>query len=180
MAGLKTYHAKRRFGVTAEPKGEVVRKPAMPCHPEARRHAACTTICGSRLDGVHEKLGGDARPESGAGDKRLAVQVEDHPLDYGDNFEGTIPKGRVWRRYGHGLGSRHTGRRSDDPHKGLKKGHLEFALDGEKLHGPLASGAHAAASRGETSENWLLIKSDDEAARGARAQGHSGRRRLCR
>ena len=76
------------------------------------------------------------------GDKRLAVHVEDHPLDYGD-FEGTIPKGEygggtviVWDRGD-------VDARSATPHKGYAKGHLEFELQGEKLTGPLASGADA-------------------------------------
>ena len=66
--------------------------------------------------------------------KRLAVEVEDHPLDYGD-FEGTIPKGQygggtvqLWDR---GYWAPEKG----DPHEGLKKGELKFVLDGERLHG---------------------------------------------
>ena len=67
------------------------------------------------------------------GEKRLAVQVEDHPIEY-NKFEGTIPKGQygggtvmIWDR-----GSMAAGGRSA---QGLSKGHLSFELDGEKLHG---------------------------------------------
>jgi bifunctional non-homologous end joining protein LigD len=55
----------------------------------------------------------------------------------------------------------------DDPHKGLKKGHLSFELDGEKLHG-LWHLVRMHKRRGERRNNWLLIKSDDEAAHGPR------------
>ena len=66
-------------------------------------------------------------------DKRLAVHVEDHPLDYGD-FEGTIPAGE----YGGGtviVWDRARGHPVDDPHAGLAKGDLKFNLHGAKLHG---------------------------------------------
>ena len=81
------------------------------------------------------------------GDKRLAVQVEDHPIEY-NKFEGTIPQGE----YGGGtvmIWDRGRWQPEDDPHKGLEKGHLSFTLDGEKLHGLLASGAHAPQARRE-------------------------------
>ena len=98
------------------------------------------------------------------GEKRLAVHVEDHPLDYGD-FEGTIPKGQ----YGGGtviVWDRGTlGARGRSRSKGYAKGHLDFDAGGREAQGPLAPGPHGAASRGEKRENWLLIKGDDEAAR---------------
>ena len=78
------------------------------------------------------------------GDKRLAIHVEDHPIEY-NKFEGTIPKGE----YGGGtvmIWDRGTWTPEHDPHKGMKKGHLDFELHGEKLQGPLASGAHAQAA----------------------------------
>ena len=96
------------------------------------------------------------------GEKRLAVQVEDHPIDY-NKFEGTIPKGE----YGGGtvmIWDRGRWQPEDDPHKGLAKGHLSFQLDGEKLHG----GWHLVRMhrrRGEKRDNWLLIKQHDEDAR---------------
>ncbi len=96
------------------------------------------------------------------GEKRLAVAVEDHPLEYG-SFEGTIPKGE----YGGGavlVWDRGTWAPIGDPHKGLAKGHLEFELEGEKLKGRW----HLVRMKGkprDKHENWLLIKGDDEYAR---------------
>src|SRR6516162_4322393 len=97
-------------------------------------------------------------------EKRLAIHVEDHPVEY-NAFEGTIPRGEygggtvmVWDR-----GRWHP---EGDPHAGYKKGHLAFTLDGEKLHGRWhLVRMHGRA--GEKKEPWLLIKSKDEDARGA-------------
>ena len=72
-------------------------------------------------------------PSLDPGEKRLAVQVEDHPIEY-NAFEGTIPEGE----YGGGtvmIWDRGTWYPEGDPHKGYAKGHLVFDLDGEKLHG---------------------------------------------
>ncbi|MBI3704649.1 MAG: DNA ligase D [Rhizobiales bacterium] len=162
MAGLKTYRAKRRFGVTAEPKGTrslrrghafVIQK-----HAARRLHYDLRL----ELDGVMKSWAVTRGHSLVAGDKRLAVQVEDHPIDY-NKFEGTIPKGE----YGGGtvmIWDRGTWQPEGDPHKGLSKGHLSFTLQGEKLHG----GWHLVRMRrrpGEKRDNWLLIKQDDDAAR---------------
>ena len=101
------------------------------------------------------------------GEKRLAVQVEDHPIAY-NKFEGTIPQGE----YGGGtvmIWDRGRWEPEDDPHKGLAKGHLAFRLDGEKLSG----GWHLVRMhrrRGEKRDNWLLIKQHDAAERSAKDQ----------
>ena len=82
-------------------------------------------------------------PSVNPADKRLAVHVEDHPLDYGD-FEGTIPKGQ----YGGGtvmLWDRGTWEPHGDVDEGLAKGNLKFALHGERLQGRLGAGAAARA-----------------------------------
>ena len=98
------------------------------------------------------------------GEKRLAVAVEDHPVEYAD-FEGTIAKGE----YGGGsviVWDKGSWSPIGDPHRGLKKGHLDFELYGEKLKGRW----HLVRMRGkpgEKHENWLLIKGDDEFARSA-------------
>src|SRR5579872_1867113 len=91
-SGLKTYRAKRRFGVTAEPKGKVARKRGNAF--VIQKHAARRLHYDLRLelDGVMKSWAVTRGPSLVPGDKRLAVQVEDHPLDYGD-FEGTIPAG---------------------------------------------------------------------------------------
>lgn len=165
MARLKTYRAKRRFGVTAEPKGEVARKQG---HAFViQKHAARRLHYDLRLelDGVMKSWAVTRGPSLVPSEKRLAVQVEDHPIDY-NKFEGTIPQGEygggtvmVWDR-GHWTPEH-------DAHKGLKKGHLSFFLEGKKLQG-LWHLVRLHKRRGETRDNWLLIKSDDEAARGPR------------
>jgi bifunctional non-homologous end joining protein LigD len=99
------------------------------------------------------------------GEKRLAVQVEDHPIAY-NKFEGTIPQGE----YGGGtvmIWDRGHWQPENDPHKGLAKGHLAFTLEGEKLSG----GWHLVRMHrraGEKRDNWLLIKQHDEAERSGR------------
>jgi bifunctional non-homologous end joining protein LigD len=96
------------------------------------------------------------------GEKRLAVQVEDHPLDYAD-FEGTIPEGQ----YGGGtvlVWDRGTWEPEGDPHEGYQKGRLSFRLNGEKLHGTWHLVRMARRPR-ERQESWLLIKADDAYAR---------------
>ncbi|WGX01688.1 hypothetical protein QJ974_14585 [Pseudomonas aeruginosa] len=91
--------------------------------------------------------------------KRLAVQVEDHPLDYAD-FEGG-PPGALRRRRCHRLGPRRL-TPLDDPREGLEKGHLSFALDGEKLSGRW----HLIRTnlRGKQPQ-WFLVKAKDGEAR---------------
>src|SRR6476661_8201884 len=164
-AGLATYHKKRHFGVTAEPKGKVVRKRG---HAFViQKHAARRLHYDFRLelDGVMKSWAVTRGPSLMPGEKRLAVQVEDHPIDY-NRFEGTIPSGE----YGGGtvmIWDRGRWKPEDDPHKGLTKGHLAFTLEGEKLHG----GWHLVRMHrrsGEKRDNWLLIKQHDEDARKAR------------
>ena len=116
------------------------------------------------MDGALKSWAVTKGPSLTPGEKRLAVHVEDHPLEYGD-FEGTIPKGE----YGGGtviVWDRGTWTPIHDAHKGYAKGHLEFELHGEKLGGRW----HLVRMHGkprEKRENWLLIKGEDEAARSA-------------
>ncbi len=163
MAGLQTYHTRRRFGVTKEPRGKVARSKGhafvIQKHDARRLHYDLRL----ELDGVMKSWAVTRGPSLVPGEKRLAVQVEDHPVDY-NRFEGTIPEGE----YGAGtvmIWDRGTWRPENDPHKGLTKGHLSFRLDGEKLHG----GWHLVRmrrKRGEKRDNWLLIKQHDDDARG--------------
>jgi bifunctional non-homologous end joining protein LigD len=163
--GLKTYRAKRRFGVTAEPKGSVARIRGNAF--VIQKHAARRLHYDLRLelDGVMKSWAVTRGPSLVPGDKRLAVQVEDHPIAY-NKFEGTIPEGE----YGGGtvmIWDRGHWQPEGDPHKGLAKGHLSFTLDGEKLGG----GWHLVRMHrraGEKRDNWLLIKQHDEAERSAR------------
>ena len=95
-------------------------------------------------------------------EKRLAVHVEDHPIDYAA-FEGTIPKGE----YGGGsviVWDEGIWVPEIDPAKAMKKGHISFELKGQKLHG-LWHLVRLKPRAGEKRDNWLLIKSDDAAAR---------------
>ena len=97
------------------------------------------------------------------GEKRLAVHVEDHPLDYAD-FEGEIPKGE----YGGGeviVWDRGRWEPEGDPARGLQQGRLDFTLEGAKLKGRWHL-VRMAGKRGEKRENWLLIKGSDAEARG--------------
>lgn len=165
MAGLTTYHGKRRFDVTAEPKGAVARKKGdafvIQKHDATRLHYDLRL----ELDGVMKSWAVTRGPSLDPNEKRLAVQVEDHPIEY-NKFEGTIPEGE----YGGGtvmVWDRGTWSPEFDAHKGLKKGHLSFTLDGEKLHGAWHL-VRMHRRPGEKRDNWLLIKQKDEAARSPR------------
>lgn len=159
---LKTYRHKRDFGVTDEPAGTDRRG-----HGDAfvvQKHAARRLHYDLRLE-IGDVLASWAvtrGPSLVPGDKRLAVHVEDHPIDYAD-FEGTIPRGQ----YGGGaviVWDRGRWTPEGDPVKGLKKGRLDFTLEGAKLRGRWHL-VRMGARRGEKRENWLLIKGSDDAAR---------------
>jgi bifunctional non-homologous end joining protein LigD len=173
---LEDYKRKRDFSRTAEPA------PAAPARakPKSKSKGASEQPAGAQFvvqkhdaRRVHYDLrlehGGTLKswavtrgPSLVAGEKRLAVHTEDHPMQYLE-FEGNIPRGEygggamiVWDR-GHW-------EPVFDADKGLKKGHLEFVLHGNRLHGRW----HLVRMRprpGEKKEQWLLIKADDEFAR---------------
>lgn len=163
---LQTYRKMRDFGSSPEPAGKtasgddiaggnafVIQK-----HAARRLHYDLRLQIGGALASWAVTRG----PSLMVSDKRLAVRVEDHPLDYGD-FEGTIPAGN----YGAGtvlVWDRGTWEPVGDAAKGLEKGHLEFSLHGEKLAGRWHLVRMAKKPR-EKRENWLLIKGDDEHAR---------------
>ncbi|MDF3060353.1 MAG: hypothetical protein K0S06_462 [Microvirga sp.] len=161
-SSLAEYNAKRDFRKTAEPAGR--RAKAKGSSFVIQKHAASRLHYDFRLelDGVLKSWAIAKGPSLAPGEKRLAVHVEDHPLDYG-GFEGTIPQGE----YGGGtvmLWDRGTWESEGEPRKDYGKGRLTFRLYGEKLHGTW----HLVRMRsrpGEKRENWLLIKSDDECAR---------------
>src|SRR6185437_12352077 len=165
MAALKTYRAKRRFEVSAEPRGSGARKRG---HAFViQKHAARRLHYDLRLelDGVMKSWAVTRGPSLVPDEKRLAVQVEDHPIDY-NKFEGTIPKGE----YGGGtvmIWDRGSWQPEGDPHKGLAKGHLNFALRGEKLQGNWHL-VRMHRKSGEKRDNWLLVKAHDDAERRVR------------
>jgi bifunctional non-homologous end joining protein LigD len=158
---LAEYNRKRDFHVTAEPSGRLGRTRG---HSFViQKHAATRLHYDFRLelDGVLKSWAVPKGPSFDPSVKRLAVQVEDHPLSYA-SFEGTIPKGE----YGGGsvlVWDRGTWEPEGDPHEGLTKGRLRFALHGEKLRGTwnLVRGRSDASGKAQ----WLLIKAHDDAAR---------------
>ncbi|WP_207101704.1 DNA ligase D [Paracoccus shandongensis] len=158
-AGLDVYNDKRDFSQTAEPRGRKARAAGRSF--VIQKHAATRLHYDLRLemDGVLKSWAVAKGPSLVAGEKRLAVHVEDHPLDYA-TFEGTIPKGN------YGAGAVIVWDRGTWVPVGgdYATGKLEFALKGEKLSGRWHL-VRMRGKRGETRENWLLIKSDDDAAR---------------
>src|SRR3954451_1187639 len=161
---LSTYRKKRDFGKTAEPAGDVKVAPAKQRRFVIQKHDATRLHYDLRLeyDGVFKSWAVTKGPSLDPHDKRLAVEVEDHPLDYGD-FEGTIPKGQygggtvlLWDR---GYWT------SDDPERGFRKGDLKFTLEGQKLHGSWVLVRMRNDRTGGKRTNWLWIKHRDEYAR---------------
>src|SRR5688572_23715259 len=166
-AQLKTYRAKRDFKKTKEPSGSRAVLPAE--HPRfvIQKHAASHLHYDLRLElnGVFKSWAVTKGPSIDPADKRLAVEVEDHPLDYGD-FEGTIPKGeygggtvQMWDR---GLWAPQGPKSPEDA---LAAGDFKFVLAGERLKGSWVL-VRIKNNRGrDTRTNWLLIKHKDEYAR---------------
>lgn len=167
MAGnLDLYRAKRDFSRTREPSGKDARRKAKAVGGAfvVHKHAATRLHYDLRLehDGVLWSWAVTRGPSLDPAEKRLAVHVEDHPLDYG-SFEGVIPKGN----YGAGaviIWDEGQWLPEGDPTRGMAKGHLAFELKGHKLSG-LWHLVRLKPRRGEKRDNWLLIKSDDAAAR---------------
>lgn len=158
--GLQTYHHKRDFSKTPEPRG---RKSAADHEPifVVQKHAASRLHYDLRLElgGVLKSWAVPKGPSLDPGERRLAVHVEDHPLEYA-SFEGSIPEGE----YGGGeviVWDRGTWSTEGSAAKALKKGKLTFELHGEKLNG----GWTLARMGGRQDEdNWLLIKRRDAQA----------------
>jgi bifunctional non-homologous end joining protein LigD len=168
LRNLSTYRKKRDFEKTAEPSGEAVVAPSTRRRFVIQKHDATRLHYDLRLefDGVFKSWAVTRGPSLDPHDKRLAVEVEDHPLDYGD-FEGTIPEGQ----YGGGtvqLWDRGYWE-SDDPERGFKKGDLKFTLEGEKLHGSWVLVRMRHDRNGGKRTNWLLIKHRDDFAKEGKA-----------
>ncbi|MET3990969.1 bifunctional non-homologous end joining protein LigD [Bradyrhizobium sp. RT9b] len=160
---LSTYRQKRDFEKTPEPSGKTAVAPSAQRRFVIQKHDATRLHYDLRLefDGVFKSWAVTKGPSLDPHDKRLAVEVEDHPLDYGD-FEGTIPEGQ----YGGGtvmLWDRGTWE-SEDPERGFQKGDLKFTLHGDKLHGSWVLVRMRHDRIGGKRTNWLLIKHRDEYA----------------
>ena len=163
---LEVYRKKRNFGVTPEPAGRVHKRRARGLVFVIQKHQASHLHYDFRLelDGVLLSWAVPKGPSLDPHDKRLAMHVEDHPIEYGD-FEGVIPP----KQYGSGtvvLWDRGTWVPKEDPREGYRKGRLKFELDGEKLHGGwILVKSHGGKYGGDKS--WLLIKESDAFARPA-------------
>jgi bifunctional non-homologous end joining protein LigD len=164
---LSTYKSKRDFTKTAEPSGARRGKTGTRLRFVIQKHAATRLHYDLRLelDGVFKSWAVTRGPSLDPHDRRLAVEVEDHPLDYGD-FEGTIPKGQygggtvqLWDR-GHWTPEGPT-----SPQAMLKNGDLKFTLDGKRLHGSWVLVRMKGDRFGGKKTNWLLIKHRDASAR---------------
>src|SRR6186713_1987017 len=166
-ARLKRYAQKRNFKKTAEPSEKARSTRGASGKTQQlifviQKHAASRLHWDFRLEwqGTLRSWAVPKGPSLDPGDKRLAVEVEDHPIAYA-KFEGDIPKGQ----YGGGhvdIWDNGTWEPVGDFNKGLKKGHLEFEMFGKKLSGRW----HLVRTRMQGKQpNWLLMKSGDFAAR---------------
>ena len=164
---LTVYRTKRDFSKTAEPTGQHRVAPSPRLRFVVQKHAARQLHYDLRLewDGVFKSWAVTRGPSLDPADKRLAVEVEDHPLDYGD-FEGTIPKGeygggtvQLWDR---GCWSPEGGKSPEDA---FKDGDLKFTLDGSRLQGSWVLVRMRGDRYGGKRTNWLLIKHRDASAK---------------
>ncbi len=158
MATLKEYHKKRRFNQTPEPEGRV--RAGADRVFVVQKHAATRLHYDLRLevDGVLKSWAVPKGPSLNPADKRLAVQVEDHPFEY-RTFEGSIPKGQygggeviVWDQ------GTYSPEGAMSTQQQLERGELKFQLQGEKLRGSFVL---VRIKRSEGKKEWLLIKHRD-------------------
>jgi bifunctional non-homologous end joining protein LigD len=161
---LQRYREKRDFAITSEPQGG--RASASALSFVVQKHAASRLHYDFRLelDGALKSWAVPKGPSLDPADKRMAVHVEDHPIDYG-GFEGTIPKGQ----YGAGaviVWDNGTWEPIGDARAGYRAGKLRFRLNGKKLRGGWTL-VRMHGREGERQEPWLLIKERDEFARPA-------------
>ena len=168
---LDKYQSMRDFAVTAEPSGKASAVKASPrLRYVIQKHAATRLHYDFRLElnGTFRSWAVTRGPSLDPADKRLAVEVEDHPLDYGD-FEGTIPKGQ----YGGGtvmLWDRGYWAPDGDADKMLAKGDLKFVLEGDKLHGGWVLVRMKNDKYKNKRNNWLLIKHHDKYAKDGKGE----------
>jgi bifunctional non-homologous end joining protein LigD len=172
-AQLKRYREMRNFGVTAEPAGGSGKKSAVKDAGSLpfviQKHAASHLHYDFRLgwNGVLKSWAVAKGPSYNVKDRRLAVQVEDHPMEYG-GFEGTIPKGQ----YGGGTvmvwdqGTWRPQAGHEDVDAGLRDGSLKFEMFGKKMKGRWTLVRMGGKAAHESKPNWLLIKEHDEFERG--------------
>lgn len=161
---LTTYRRMRDFAATPEPRGGR-RRAARRLSFVIQRHAATRLHYDFRLelDGVLKSWAVPKEPRPEPGEKRLAVHVEDHPIEYG-RFQGVIPEGH----YGAGrvvIWDQGWWQPEGDPRTGYRKGSLKFTLHGRRLRGGWALvRMRPRDEERRAKENWLLIKERDAAA----------------
>lgn len=164
---LKKYLSKRNPNTTPEPMVRHSKGELEALHFCVQKHAARRLHFDFRLEfqGVLLSWAIPKGPSLNPQDKRLAIKVEDHPLDY-QYFEGIIPKGNygagkveIWDKGSFFVPQTHSKRESEQSiHKGLLKGHLDIYLQGEKLQGEFIL---QKLNKSEEDNNWLLIKKED-------------------
>jgi bifunctional non-homologous end joining protein LigD len=174
MPDLRRYRDKRDPRTTPEPLGDDARHPPRPLPAAAARafvvqqHAARSLHWDLRLeiDGVLASWAVPRGPSLDPSERRLAVQTEDHPIEYA-SFEGVIPEGNygagamiVWDR-----GSYHTAD-ALSPAESLARGKLDLVLDGHKLRGRFALVKTRGGDRGGEGRSWLLLHKDRRTRRG--------------
>jgi bifunctional non-homologous end joining protein LigD len=158
--GLEEYKRKRRFSETPEPEGKVEAKNQRRFVVQKHRATRLHYDFRLEMEGVLKSWAVPKGPSLDPADKRLAMQVEDHPVSY-FHFEGTIPEGN----YGAGtVMVWDTGKWEPvgDTSAMLKKGDLKFRLHGEKLHGEFALVHMKSRRPGSKGTEWLLIKHRDD------------------
>jgi len=172
LSRLSLYNRKRDFAITPEPPGRIAKAAGTKRRFVIQRHAATRLHFDLRLElnGVYKSWAVTKVPSLDPATKRLAVEVEDHPINYG-TFEGTIPKGeygggtvQLWDR------GTWTSQSTGDPERDLKRGNLKVCFDGELMKGGWALirlRDKDTGFRRNPRHNWLLIKeTDDEAQPG--------------
>lgn len=165
--GLADYRAKRDVRRSGEPGARRSRKATREPVFVVQHHLASSDHFDFRLevDGVLKSWAIPKGPSTDPQDKRMARPTEDHPLDYA-SFEGVIPEGQygagpvqVWDTGGYHNRTEDHGRPVEIA-KALRRGHVSFELDGQKLHGGFA----LTRMRRGGDETWLLVKKADEHA----------------
>jgi bifunctional non-homologous end joining protein LigD len=176
LSRLSLYNRKRDFAVTPEPPGRIGKPAGTKRRFVIQRHAATRLHFDLRLElnGVYKSWAVTKVPSLDPATKRLAVEVEDHPINYG-TFEGTIPKGeygggtvQLWDR------GTWTSQSAGDPERDLKRGNLKVCFDGERMKGGWALirlRDRDEGRRRNPRHNWLLIKETDDEARPGEPEG---------
>ena len=160
---LEQYNRKRNFASTPEPKGKVAAKAQYRFVVQKHRASHLHYDFRLEMEGVLKSWAVPKGPSLDPSQKRLAMQVEDHPVSYFD-FEGSIPEGN----YGAGtvmVWDIGTWEPLGDPREMLEKGDFKFRLHGEKLNGDFVLAKMHAWRAGSKGNEWLLIKKKDEFAK---------------